>query len=298
MKKALSAHGLEETTERIKHSVLNGSYEQHQCYNWLEEFFKYSGDHMPNSNEIHIDNQPLFEIYKLYKSEYLGCTVSMDVWRYIWKECFPHVKMRVYKQVTGKCLTCAILTGLRGKFTNIRLKNMVTELHQFHRITYMAERAAYYSRRNEAIANPDWVMSVICDGMALTHSSLPHFANLCAGSCVLQQKIQGVLDHGREKFNIFLAMQSCPSGTNLAIHTFYLNLEEWREEKGHYPSKVYWQVDGGPENANTDVLAFCEYLVSQTPIEEVVLSRLPVGHTHEDIDARFGTIWEHIRLRY
>jgi hypothetical protein len=36
--------------------------------------------------------------------------------------------------------------------------------------------------------------------------------------------------------------------------------------------------------------------VAETPIEEIVLSRLPVGHTHEDIDGRFGVIWNHCRL--
>jgi hypothetical protein len=96
---------------------------------------------------------------------------------------------------------------------------------------------------------------------------------------------------------MFLCTHSCPSSTNLAIHTFYLNLEQWVSEKGHYPSKIYWQVDGGPENANAFVYAFAEYLVAQTPINEIYVTRLPVGHTHEDIDARFGTIWDHCRLR-
>lgn len=82
------------------------------------------------------------------------------------------------------------------------------------------------------------------------------------------------------------------------LHTFYLTLEAWKKEKGHYPKKVYWQVDGGSENANKVTLAFCEYLVKETSIEEIYLTRLPVGHTHEDIDARFGTIWDFCRLRY
>ena len=36
--------------------------------------------------------------------------------------------------------------------------------------------------------------------------------------------------------------------------------------------------------------------MSKTPIEEIQLCRLPVGHTHEDIDGRFGVIWNHCRL--
>ena len=206
--------------------------------------------------------------------------------------------MRLYKQVSGKCFTCALLTGLRSKFTHPKLKHMATALHALHRDTYMAEREAYYKRRKEALDNPDEVMSVISDGMAQTHTALPYYGNLSQNSAALQQKVQGVLDHGRSKFSMYLCMHSCPSGTSLAIHTFYLQLEEWRADKGHYPTKVYWQIDGGPENANRHVYAFAEYLVSKTPIKEFYVTRLPVGHTHEDIDARFGTIWDHIKLRY
>ena len=71
------------------------------------------------------------------------------------------------------------------------------------------------------------------------------------------------------------------------IHTFLLELENWKEKKKRYPRKVYWQVDGGSENSNKIVLALAEYLVAETPIEEMYVTRLPVGHTHEDIDARY-----------
>jgi len=286
------------TADHLRYSILNGSDEQTECYFWFEDYFKFAGDHMPNSKEIHLDNQPLFRLYNMYKTECLGESVDYTRWRSIWNDLFPHVKMRVFKSVSGKCLTCGMLTGLRSQFIHPELKKMATELHALHRNTYMAEREAYYNRRKESIDFPNEIMSVISDGMAQTHTSLPYFANQAQNVAQLQQKVQGVLDHGRNKFSMYLCMHSCPSSTNLAIHTFYLQLEEWRFEKKRYPRKVYWQIDGGSENANTSILAFCEYLVSQTPVEEVVLTRLPVGHTHEDIDARFGTIWDHCKLRY
>lgn len=34
-----------------------------------------------------------------------------------------------------------------------------------------------------------------------------------------------------------------------------------------------------------------EYLVAKKFCPLIVLTRLPVGHTHEDIDSRFGKIW-------
>jgi len=81
----------------------------------------------------------------------------------------------------------------------------------------------------------------------------------------------------------------------MGIHTFLLGLEKWIEDKKRYPRKIFWQVDGGPENCNRTVLAVCEYLVAKTDTQEIYLTRLPVGHTHEDIDAVFGTIWEYVK---
>ena len=108
----------------------------------------------------------------------------------------------------------------------------------------------------------------------------------------------GVLDHGRHQFDSYLCMPSAQSGANLTIDCFHRTLENWMEEKGKVPKKIYWQIDGAGDNANLTVLAYCEYILNMYSIEEIVLSRLPVGHTHEDIDAHFGIIWEHCRLAH
>jgi hypothetical protein len=34
-----------------------------------------------------------------------------------------------------------------------------------------------------------------------------------------------------------------------------------------------------------------EYLVKEGVFDRIDVSRLPVGHTHEDIDAMFGVLW-------
>ena len=58
---------------------------------------------------------------------------------------------------------------------------------------------------------------------------------------------------------------------------------------------MWWccgQVDGGCENTAKAALAMCELLVARRLTRRVVLTRLLVGHTHEDIDAVFALIWE------
>ena len=55
------------------------------------------------------------------------------------------------------------------------------------------------------------------------------------------------------------------------------------------------QVDGGSENTAKAALAICELLVARRLTRRLILSRLLVGHTHEDIDAIFAIIWQFLK---
>ena len=47
---------------------------------------------------------------------------------------------------------------------------------------------------------------------------------------------------------------------------------------------------------NKTLLGWLQLLVAKRIVPEILVSRLPVGHTHEDIDALFGHIWSSYRL--
>jgi len=303
--KVLENNSLESTRSNIIGLLLPNTEGSMEMFFWMEEFFTVAGDHIPNANnnEIHVDNLTYQEYYHIYlETAFHKLKITAFIW--MWKNLFSHVKIREFKNVTGKCKTCESLSRLRCKFKNPKLKSYVTELHDCHRQMYMSERLKYYERRQEAINNPTKVLSCISDGMAQSHTSCPWLGNVNSVNKPLEQKILGIIDHGRKKFTQFRVFPSVSGNTNLNIHAFLLNLEDWRTEMGEglppeelpWPEKIYWQVDGGPENANKCILGFCEYLVAVTPIKQIVLSRLPVGHTHEDIDAKFGTIWTNIRV--
>lgn len=51
------------------------------------------------------------------------------------------------------------------------------------------------------------------------------------------------------------------------------------------------QIDGGAENTSHIFYALCEHLVRAGVFDCIEVARLPVGHTHEDIDALFGVLW-------
>lgn len=95
----------------------------------------------------------------------------------------------------------------------------------------------------------------------------------------------GCLQHDNRSFKIYRCFENLIDGANFSIYVLLNQIELWRASHGdRYPTTIFWQVDGGSENANRFCLAICELLVARTSIKEIVFTRLPVGHTHEDID--------------
>ena len=88
---------------------------------------------------------------------------------------------------------------------------------------------------------------------------------------------------------------------NHQIYSLLFQLERLYIKNGEkLPSTVYVQIDGGSENVNTTVLAMLSLLVAKRVggLRNLILTRLPVGHTHEDIDSIFGVLSRWIFKRF
>jgi hypothetical protein len=124
------------------------------------------------------------------------------------------------------------------------------------------------------------------------------YGNKNTPSKAVNLHLQGIIEHGK-KFVAYLTYNNINTGSNLAVHTFLLQLSlRYNESNKKLPDLIYYQIDGGSENANKTILAICELLIARGLTKKIVVTRLPPGHTHEDIDGRFGVIWRDLVKRY
>lgn len=209
----------------------------------------------------------------------------------MWRKSFAHIKIRPYKNVPGKCELCLKVSMLRKSSQDAERRMNATQLHALHKSMYMAERKAYYDRMYQAKSFPQEFVGLISDGMAQNHCRLPHLANQVEFSSPLPQHLQGIIDSGKE-FVVYRSFHTVHLTCDPAIYTLLLQLETHVSPvTGNLPDTVYFQIDGGSENANKYMLAVCELLIIRRLCVKIVWTRLPVGHTHENIDAKFGVIW-------
>jgi hypothetical protein len=261
----------------IGKSRLPTSHKALRCYSWFESFFNQVGDFIPNSNEIHLEKCDKKDIYNIFVSEMRSdyeddAIVTYSYFLKIWKECFPHVKVREYKAVTGKCQCCTILTELRSKSQKPAVRKRVTNMHAFHRSLYMSERNEYYKKQKQAVDDPSNYMRIIIDGMAQNHTTLPYLANMKQFPSPFTMHLQGILLELGQNFTMYRSFAIVISDSNLAIHCILLQLEKRYQLDGKLPSTIYIQIDGGSENANNKcLLGLCEYLVATRLTKKVYI---------------------------
>lgn len=99
-----SSLGIELTTTQLAALVIPNTTETLTCFAWLHTLFDAIGDKQPACAEIHLEPTNMLDIHKEYKS----CLSNVDEipleynqFLSVWHVCFPHVKIREYKAVTG-----------------------------------------------------------------------------------------------------------------------------------------------------------------------------------------------------
>ena len=133
----------------------------------MDEYFTAFGDHISNSEEIHLDNIEITTIWREFCNK-VGeeRSVCLQKCAEMWSTCFPHVKIREVKACCGKRTICMLLSDARQLTRDRNVKRYIKCLFALHILMYMGERASYGNRRRQAMEDPSNYLSTISDGMA------------------------------------------------------------------------------------------------------------------------------------
>ena len=153
----------------------------------------------------------------------------------------------------------------------------------------MKERSAYYARREDAEAPENRayprILSLIIDLEDSSKTGLPCFGSEATFGKPLDHHLTGVKIHG-DHAHFFPTMNTVGKSANLTCFCLLRTIEMFYDKHGRFPEVIYIQADGGSENANETVLALCELIVIKRFCKVLHLTRLPPGHTHDDIDGK------------
>ena len=168
-----------------------------------------------------------------------------------------------------------------------------------HRNWVYSEKHSYYARRSAARDDPDAILSLIIDGADQIKYHLPHFGRIDHDSAGMRLPclLTGCISHGGPTY-CYLGMGNLKQGTNLTIEVMFQVLMDLIRSKGRVPPICYLQLDNTAKQCKSKfMVGWCGYLVGCGAFEKIILSFLPVGHTHEDIDGLFGNISEKLSGR-
>jgi hypothetical protein len=140
-------------------------------------------------------------------------------------------------------------------------------------------------------------MSIIIDAMDANKCAVPHCAKKAKTWEALNStkrvasQYGGMIMHGVGT-RVFMFDDELKKDGSLWVTIMVKTLtdeKKRRDEKGIAgPETLYLQMDNGPDNKNVPIFSLGELLVRLGIFKKVKYSFLPVGHTHEDIDASFG----------
>ena len=97
------------------------------CISWMKWYFKLQADQAVRKEELHLDRIRVKTIWKEYVSDMLFLKLPYYCYsKFVetWIAAFPHVKIRKYKVVGGKCMICALLSEVRFIRFEIMTKRM------------------------------------------------------------------------------------------------------------------------------------------------------------------------------
>jgi hypothetical protein len=288
-------------TDFSKHSNYERIYNHKKrdiCYAWLKQYIDIFCEKSPNAKEVHLPSVlKKIELYDLFiydmtinhgYSNFNNELPLISHFLKTWRIDFPLLKKPRNSRL-GKCSFCTKMLNKRPSFVSDALlwKQLVRE----HVTRVNNEKKNYYCRRLQAQSFPHTYGSIIIDWA--TPHKFPHNATSVKSWLLLKNikfDLCGIINHGlREKFFYpFLPLYKYTCDVNISL--IHHQLTYWKK-KHSLPPILNVQADNcSSENKNRYILGYFQLLIERKWFKEIYLNFLPVGHTHEDIDAFFQSL--------
>ncbi|XP_068680383.1 uncharacterized protein [Montipora foliosa] len=201
-----------------------------------------------------------------------------------------------------KCTDCTRYKQEKEKTVDKAKRAQIDHLLKLQLELVWQERRVYYLHRYKARKFPCKYMANIADGMDQHTTNIPSVRRLSKAMSALTTvgtHLVGAIIHsgqaqnGKEIFGSFDYYQF-PHDSNLTM-TVLSDVLVYCADEYDLPPVLYLQFDNCVrENKNRFMFALLALLVEEKIFEKIRVNFLPVGHTHEDIDAFFGVYSKHL----
>ena len=238
----------------------------------------------------------VFELYILEVPDPCKDSYFFKVWR---KE-VTKVILRKWLRF-ALCDTCIGFRETHQALQSPEEKKKLRAAETKHYMFVKRERGAYKDRSKEAETNPERVISIIDDGADQGVYAAPYHCRRTHGDeqhYKIKTFLMGVIAHGRDTY-AFPYLENVKHGTNMSIECLHRVLLDIYKADGKLAPKLWLQEDNTTKCCKSCYkLGYCALLVAWGLFDEVVLSFLPVGHTHEDIDQFFSRLAVYLRTHH
>ena len=205
----------------------------------------------------------------------------------------PILKLRTWMPF-AKCDDCIKRRKQQEKEKDREALKIILEEQRRHIRFVKRERMSYHLRQHMAIRSDEY-LSIIIDGADQKAHGIPHTcakSHLSDAAWKLKLHLLGAIVHGQGVY-VYTCPANFAQGHNITIQVLFDVLEQVRQDKGvvKLPEVLLLQLDNTTkQNKGKYLMAFLALLVEAGTFRKILVSFLPVGHTHEDIDQFFSRI--------
>jgi hypothetical protein len=217
----------------------------------------------------------------------------------VWRTECEKIKVRAWLKF-AKCDECIDIRKQRKATKQGACLKKIREQESAHIKFVKAERQSYYKRRLRAIEDPSQYLSMVIDGADQQAYALPyHHVQTHSSQKAIRVPIHmyGVMVHGIGTW-AYVYHDSVRQGNNVTCDVLFRTLEAIEAAGRTLPDTLYLQLDNTvKQNKSKYLMSYLAWLVDTGVFKRIVVSFLPVGHTHEDIDQLFSRIAVLLRQR-